>query len=484
MSEIYEIDDDASVVEKPTTFKGKLQKVIKDNRFTIFVLIGVAIGFGIGLGLGALHPSKVAVTWISMLGTLYIRVLQLTVLPVIAANIIIVMAKMSPKKNGKVGLAAAGFVIGFDIISGAIGVIVAVIIRPGASASLSVNTTKEETADDAPVTTSDVFSDLFLNLFPDNVVGLTIYQTKTTRRWPYYPYKNVTEPVEAKLQTTDMIGLIFTTIVFGIAAGAAGEAGRVFVDFFESVGNVVLTLMRWFLVVTPVGVCFMIAGAVVDLEDVAGTFRGLGLFMATVIVGLAIHMILQMILYTIVSYRNPFRLMLIGFKVYFLAFITTSPLIAIPEMLETCDKYGIKKKISRFVIPFSGALKGDASGVFQAVACVFIAQLTGFDLTAGSYVIIALLTGFATLAIPMVPSSSIIIIITILSSLGVSTAEVSLLFAVEWLMDRCRSGSIGLGHLYAAAFTHSIANGKRTEGQNIDDIDDDIDDVYEASQSH
>ncbi len=46
----------------------------------------------------------------------------------------------------------------------------------------------------------------------------------------------------------------------------------------------------------------------------------------------------------------------------------------------------------------------------------------------------SLLTGFATLAIPNVPSSSIVIVLTILSSLGVRTDEVSLLFAVEWLM--------------------------------------------------
>ena len=68
---------------------------------------------------------------------------------------------------------------------------------------------------------------------------------------------------------------------------------------------------------TPVGVCFMVAGAVVGLQDVSGTFRSLGLFMATVLVALAV--------YTIASFRNPFRLMWIGFKVFFLSFITTAP---------------------------------------------------------------------------------------------------------------------------------------------------------------
>lgn len=43
------------------------------------------------------------------------------------------MAKMDPKQNGKMSLAAISFVIGFDLISGAIGVIAAVLIKPGKS---------------------------------------------------------------------------------------------------------------------------------------------------------------------------------------------------------------------------------------------------------------------------------------------------------------------------------------------------------------
>ncbi|KAL7062378.1 hypothetical protein AAHC03_01705 [Spirometra sp. Aus1] len=424
--------------------------------------------------------NVVTIEWIKMPGTIYIRLLQLTILPVISANIICVMAGMDPKENGKVGVAAMGFIVGMDIISGAIGVIAAVLIKPGVLSSIdnTTETQKNETSLEAPVTTSDVFADLFLNIFPDNVIGIAIFQTQTTREFTNAA-RNETKRIVGNLFATDMIGLIFTSIVFGIAAGKAGANGRVFVDFFQSVSDVVLTIMRWFLQATPVGVCFMVAGAVVGLQDVAGTFKKLLLFMATVLAALAVHMIIQMIVYTIASFRNPFLLLIKAFKVWFLAFITTAPLICIPDMIETCDRYGLQKKITRFVIPFSAALKGDGSGAFQAVACVFIAQLTGFDLSVGTYVIIALLTGFATLAIPNVPSSSIVIVITILSSLGVRTEEVSLLFAVEWIMDRCRSGSIGLGHIFAAAFTHSVAVGRRTEHQ--EDEGDNVGEDKEAS---
>ncbi|VUZ49017.1 unnamed protein product [Hymenolepis diminuta] len=225
----------------------KFRKGLKDNLFTILTLIGVAGGFGIGFGVGTLNPTQEAITWIRMPGTIFIRLLQLTVLPVIAANIIVVMARMDLKENGKMGLATIGFVLGFDLLSGVVGVTIAALIKPGLSTTLRVNKTETLGKNDAPVTTSDVFSDLFLNIFADNIIGLAIYQTKTIRVWTYFPITNVTEAVQTRLESTDMIGLIFTSIAFGIASGAAKEHGKVFVDFFDSLGDVVLILMRWFL---------------------------------------------------------------------------------------------------------------------------------------------------------------------------------------------------------------------------------------------
>lgn len=74
------------------------------------------------------------------------------------------------------------------------------------------------------------------------------------------------------------------------------------------------------------------------------------------------------------------------------------------------------------------------SPVFSIVRTYEDAHITGCHNLIPFRLTFRLLTGFATLAIPEVPSSSMVIVITILSSIGVSTAEVSLLFAVEWFM--------------------------------------------------
>lgn len=73
------------------------------------------------------------------------------------------MAGMNLKENGKAGAAAIGFIVGMDLLSGPVGVLVAYLMKPGLSGiEKEAVETKEPGQNDAPVTTSDVFADLFL----------------------------------------------------------------------------------------------------------------------------------------------------------------------------------------------------------------------------------------------------------------------------------------------------------------------------------
>uniref|UniRef100_A0A0R3SMZ2 Amino acid transporter n=2 Tax=Hymenolepis diminuta TaxID=6216 RepID=A0A0R3SMZ2_HYMDI len=67
-----------------------------------------------------------------------------------------------------------------------------------------------------------------------------------------------------------------------------------------------------------------------------------------------------------------------------------------------------------------------------------------------------LLTFASTLAVPSIPSSSMVLVVTVLSSIGVPSDGAAILFAMEWLLDRCRSGTGGLTVMYAAATTDAI----------------------------
>ncbi|VDM31716.1 unnamed protein product [Hydatigera taeniaeformis] len=221
---------------------------------------------------------------------------------------------------------------------------------------------------------------------------------------------------------------------------------------------------------TPVGVCFMIAGPIAGLRELSTTFGQLGLFMVTVIAALIAHMIIIFTIYAAFTRSNPFRLLPHCFRTWLISIATLAPVVTIPDMYNASDAFGINPKVSRFVVPLTATLKGDGSAAFLGASAVFIVQLTNTPLTSAMVVIIILLSAAAVFTLPNIPSSSLVILVTILASLGVPVNYVGLLFAIDWFMDRCRTTNLAVLHLYCVAFTHLICEGKLHRNKDSNDV--------------
>ncbi|KAL7061935.1 hypothetical protein AAHC03_0787 [Spirometra sp. Aus1] len=425
----YDIEDELKAQKEK---KGGCVGCLRDNLFVIFILLGVVVGFGIGFGVRELKPSAEAIVWIAMPGNIYIRLLQLTILPLIASNLIVVISSLDSKEQGLSSLLTVAYILCFNIAGAAVGTAFATLIKPGVGVNMTTSTTSTQDPG-LTLTTSDVFSDLLLNMFPNNIIGMCLYQTKTEYYWKY-PNKSERYSKAVNEYSTDLIGVLLTSIAFGLAARKAGEAGKPFLDFFQSVSDVVLKLVRVFLQCTPVGVAFMIAAAILNVSDIASAFAALGMFVLTVTAGIGVLFFLCLIVYGGLALRNPFGFLRHIAKAWFISFATTSPIVSLPEMFEGCDQYGVDQSISRFGCPLMTTLKSDGPAVFISSAAVFVAQTEGDMPSAGTLVVIWLLTSVSVLAIPQIPSASIIITMTILSSAGVSTANTAYLYAVDWLL--------------------------------------------------
>ncbi|VDM20515.1 unnamed protein product [Hydatigera taeniaeformis] len=458
--------------DPPSGCKGSCMKLLRDNLFMILILIGVVVGFGLGFGLRAATDSPIAEQWINLLGTLYIHVLDLTILPLIVSNLIIVIANINPKEQGLTSVITLAFIIGMNILGSAIGTITSIIIKPGAGVNKVENVAKEDDPN-LRATTSDVFADLVLNIFPENIVAMCIQQTKT--HYEYKPGTNQTEKVRIVGTTAskDLIGILMVSIAFGLAAKAAGDKGKAFLDFFQSLCEVTLKLVRVFLLLTPGGVCFMIAGAIMGVEDITGTFSKVGMFVVTVTVGIAVVFILTLLLYLVTTMSNPFTFLPRTIKASFISFATTSPIVSLPEMFQGCDEFGIRLKISRFFCPIATTMKSDGPAVFISSACVFVAQMELTTVPPTTIVVIWLLTSVSVMAIPHIPSASILIAMTILSSAGVPTRSTVYLYAIDWLLDRFRAGIATTVTMYGAAILHAYDQRKSAKEDHdcIDEID-------------
>ncbi|VDD79308.1 unnamed protein product [Mesocestoides corti] len=374
---------------------------------------------------------------------------------------------MDPKENGRISVVAFAFIVTSNVTAAICGTVASLLLKPGKmkierlSKSTNISSVNQTLFTEVPPKTSDIFADLLYNLFPDNIVGVCLFQSRTS-----YVATTLGAGNEAlkrtfkNIDSVNMLGLLFCSFVFGIAAGSAGEQGKPFLDFFKSVVKVVFKIMNIFLLFTPVGVCFMIAGPLASVRDLSSTLSQLGFFMFTVIVALVAHLIIMFSLYLVVARANPFKLLPYCFRTWLISFTTLAPVVAIPDLYKASDRFGIDHNISRFVVPLTAALKGDGSAAFLGASAIFIAQLSGTPITAASVVIVVLLSASAVFAIPNIPSSSLVILVTILSSLGVPVNYVGLLFAIDWLLDRCRTTNLAVLHLYCVAFTHYICRNR------------------------
>ncbi|KAL5962353.1 Excitatory amino acid transporter 2 [Taenia solium] len=382
----------------------ELWKLLKNNLLMLLTVLAVVVGIVLGIILQKANPSDGVLLWVGMPGEIFIRLLKLTIVPLIVATVIIVTSTLDLKENGKISAVALAFIATSNMVAASCGTVASLLLKPGHSTSASTSITNQTFTTDTPPETSDIFADMLYNLFPDNVLAIALFQ-----------------------------------------------------------------IMNIFLRFTPIGVCSMIAGPIAGLRDLSTTFSQLGLFMITVIAALVAHMIIVFIVYASFTRSNPFRLLPYCFRTWLISIATLAPVVTIPDMYNASDAFGIDPRVSRFVVPLTAALKGDGSAAFLGASAIFIAQLTNTPVTPAMVVIIILLSGAAVFTLPNIPSSSLVILVTILASLGVAVNYVGLLFAIDWFMDRCRTTNLAVLHLYCVAFTHLICHGKLHRNENSND---------------
>ncbi|BFZ13712.1 hypothetical protein BsWGS_16751 [Bradybaena similaris] len=451
--------------QQSASARSKVIDFLQQNGLVLATLVGIGIGAGLGFGLRNVGLSDHALMWIGLPGELYLRSLKATIVPLVICMVITSAASLDAKTNGKVALVAMICFFLTHVAAVIIAIVLSQVFRPD-----RINESGDDQTSQPTTETQDVFADLFRNILPDNIVGATIMQTLTT-----YSSKQVNEITNTSTNASEtvtvttravittsgvnILGLISVCSALGIAAGKILSADSEFLRFFKQSQDVVFVVIRWLFWTTPIGVTSLIAEAVAQVDDIGNVFYNLGMLLATVVVGLTIHMfiLLPLVLFVLIR-KNPFTFLFRCVRPFFIAFAATATSVALPDMLTSCNRCGLSSKISSFVIPMSVTLQADGSALYMAAGALFIATTAGQTLSFGTICVVGALTSVLACAIPPVPSSSIVTLIIILTSVNVSIKGIALLYAVEWILDRYRSGVNAVSHVMVAAYTDAICS--------------------------
>ncbi|XP_011799759.1 excitatory amino acid transporter 1 isoform X2 [Piliocolobus tephrosceles] len=400
--------------------KKKVQNITKEdvksylfrNAFVLLTVTAVIVGTILGFTLRPYRMSYREVKYFSFPGELLMRMLQMLVLPLIISSLVTGMAALDSKASGKMGMRAVVYYMTTTIIAVVIGIIIVIIIHPGKG-------TKENMHREGKivrVTAADAFLDLIRNMFPPNLVEACFKQFKTNyeKRSFKVPIQanetlvgavinNVSEametltriteelvPVPGSVNGVNALGLVVFSMCFGFVIGNMKEQGQALREFFDSLNEAIMRLVAVIMWYAPVGILFLIAGKIVEMEDMGVIGGQLAMYTVTVIVGLFIHAVIVLpLLYFLVTRKNPWVFIGGLLQALITALGTSSSSATLPITFKCLEENnGVDKRVTRFVLPVGATINMDGTALYEALAAIFIAQVNNFELNFGQIITI------------------------------------------------------------------------------------------------
>ncbi|XP_011799760.1 excitatory amino acid transporter 1 isoform X3 [Piliocolobus tephrosceles] len=395
--------------------------------------------------------------------------------------VIVGMAALDSKASGKMGMRAVVYYMTTTIIAVVIGIIIVIIIHPGKG-------TKENMHREGKivrVTAADAFLDLIRNMFPPNLVEACFKQFKTNyeKRSFKVPIQanetlvgavinNVSEametltriteelvPVPGSVNGVNALGLVVFSMCFGFVIGNMKEQGQALREFFDSLNEAIMRLVAVIMWYAPVGILFLIAGKIVEMEDMGVIGGQLAMYTVTVIVGLFIHAVIVLpLLYFLVTRKNPWVFIGGLLQALITALGTSSSSATLPITFKCLEENnGVDKRVTRFVLPVGATINMDGTALYEALAAIFIAQVNNFELNFGQIITISITATAASIGAAGIPQAGLVTMVIVLTSVGLPTDDITLIIAVDWFLDRLRTTTNVLGDSLGAGIVEHLS---------------------------
>lgn len=368
-------------------------KKIKSYHVTIVCFI-------LGAMLGLIVHKELAV--LQLIGDLFVRLIKLAVVPLVFTAIVNSVLNIHGANNGK---KMAGLVLGIftlsTAISSAVGVINALIVRPGGS-SVVVDTT------DFAGSEIPTFSEFVLNLVPSN------------------PF--------AALVEGNTFHIILIAAVMGIIILIAGKSKMSTIcNFFEELNEIIMKYIEFMAKTIPVGVFALTATSFAKFGSTM--LSNLMKYFITIVVSIIVIYCIYFIVLCIFS-RGTVKEAVKGLsKIWIVAASTSSSAATLPISMQTSDELKIDKKISRFVLPLGITMNMNGAAQYMAVTFIFIAQVYGTTLNIGDLLLAIFLVTILVMATPGIPGGAMVPTTILLATFNIPIEMFAIVLGLYSIVD-------------------------------------------------
>ncbi|XP_017569731.1 excitatory amino acid transporter 5 isoform X1 [Pygocentrus nattereri] len=456
-----------------------LKQYVKRNGLLTLSVLGVGTGCVLGYMLRGLEMSTQAKMYFSFPGELLMRMLKMLILPLITSSLMSGLSSMESKACCRMGVLTVTYYLWTTFIAVVVGIVLVLIIKPGYGTEMEMNR-----LGGGPVMTSaDALLDLVRNMIPSNLIEATFQQYKTdlipvlktqvTTKQPSFLYLmpdeenpkgrtvllELTPPpdmhyktIPGSSQQMNVLGIVIFSATMGLLLGKMGERGAPLVNVCQCINECVMKIINAAVWYFPFGIIFLVAGKILDMDDPSTLGRKLGWYTVTVLGGLFIHgLILLPFFYFLLTRKNPFSYIRGLLQAMVIALATSSSSATLPItmkcLLENCH---VDRQIARFVLPVGATINMDGTALYEAVAAIFIAQVNEYELDFGQLVTISITATAASIGAAGIPQAGLVTMVIVLTSVGLPPDDITLIVAIDWILDRFRTMINVLGDALAA----------------------------------
>jgi len=400
--------------------------------------VGLVLGDDVGVGLDDNTLSSLS-SYLKIPANIFLSVILMIIVPLIFASIVVAITNLGAKEKMKtLGLGIGVYFVITTTISILVAVLLASIIAPGSILDLtSLQEAHDVSEEDLQVTEGFSLDDIpnaVSNIIPRN-------------------------PISAYLEG-QMFSILIMALIVGLSmAVLPKESTKPLLDLLESVQKITLHILLISMKIVPFAVFGLIIGMVATVG--VETMVGLGVYMGTVVIGLGIMLLVYALILKFVAKRSISATFSKFRNPQTLAFSTASSMATMPMTLKTAEEdLKIDTRVSKFVIPLGTTVNMDGTALYQVIAVFFLAQLFAIELSMISILVIIITSLLASIGTPAVPGAGVIVLSTILITVGIPPVGILLLLSVDRILDMIRTMVNVTGDLTASCAFDEITRDK------------------------
>lgn len=410
-----------------------LQNLV-EGKLWLKVIIALFLGVGFGLLLSLQNDwisnetSDILGNWLALPGMLFLKLVQMIMIPLIVASIITGITSNNKEDLKKLGGGVLLYFVCTTIVSVSLGAALALIFKPGRYLHQQAAAEHEEIISSANGDTELSFG---LNNMPEIITDLL----------PENPL--------ASMVNGEMLSIVIFTIIIGVAVlSLTDDMLRPVKLLLSAVQEICMTVVKWAMLLVPVAVFGLMAQLIssVGLNSLAG----LGYYVLVVLLGLGLLVIIYLLIVSFVGKINPLQFLTTIRDAQLLAFSTTSSAAVMPLSLQTAEeKLKVNKSISNFIIPIGATVNMDGTALYQTITTLFIAQVYGLEMSMLNIIVVIVTIVAASIGTPAIPGGGVVILASVLSSVGIPAEGIIIIIGVERLLGMFRTAVNVTGDLTA-----------------------------------